>query len=339
MSERVLVARLDGAGDVLLTGPAIRAVRAGAGHVTFLCGQHGAEAARLLPGVDAVLVRSAEWIEAEPAAVQRRAVEAFVTELATRHFDRALIFTSYHQSPLPLALLLKMAGVGFVAAISEDYPGSLLDLRHHVREATHEVVRALSLAEAAGYRLSPGDDGRLRVGDVPAPSAALGLPAAGFVVLHPGASVSARAWGEVNMRALRDSLVARGECVVVTGGSAERTLTAAVAGGSCDLGGRSALPVLAGVLAAADVVVTGNTGPAHLAAAVGTPVASLYAPTVPAVKWHPWGVPYRLLGDQGIACAGCRARVCPVPGHPCIGQVPVSAVLDAIDALRAGDAA
>jgi ADP-heptose:LPS heptosyltransferase len=90
---------------------------------------------------------------------------------------------------------------------------------------------------------------------------------------------------------------------------------------------------LAAVLAGADVVVVGNTGPAHLAAAVGTPVVSLFAPTVPFVRWRPWRVPHRLLGHQSIGCAGCRTRVCPVPGHPCLGATRVADVVAAVDAL------
>ena len=67
----VLVARQDSAGDVLLAGPAVRAVAAGAGRVTLLCGPRGREAAALLPGVDEVLVRHAAWIDAEPEPVTR----------------------------------------------------------------------------------------------------------------------------------------------------------------------------------------------------------------------------------------------------------------------------
>ena len=62
-----------------------------------------------------------------------------------------------------------------------------------------------------------------------------------------------------------------------------------------DVGGRTSLAELAEVLASARCVVVGNTGPAHLASAVGTPVVSLYAPTVPAVRWRPWRVPHELL--------------------------------------------
>ena len=107
-------------------------------------------------------------------------------------------------------------------------------------------------------------------------------------------------------------------------------IAAAVAAhGGTDLGGKLDLPELAGVLAGAAVVVSGNTGPAHLAAAVGTPVVSLFSPVVPAVKWAPFGVPHVLLGDQQAACAGSRARVCPVPGHPCLAGITTTQVVDA----------
>jgi ADP-heptose:LPS heptosyltransferase len=83
----------------------------------------------------------------------------------------------------------------------------------------------------------------------------------------------------------------------------------------------------------ADCTVVGNTGPAHLSAAVGTPVVSLFAPVVPAERWRPWGIPYKLLGNQTAACALTRARACPVAGHPCLTSVPVAEALASVQAL------
>jgi ADP-heptose:LPS heptosyltransferase len=334
----VLVARLDSLGDVLLAGPAVRAVAAGAAELTFLCGRRGRAAAELLPGVDEIVEHTAPWIDPEPDPVDRAATSALVDDLAGRDIDQALILTSFHQSPLPLALLLRLAGVGAVAAVCEDYPGSLLDVRHHVDPDVHEVERSLSLASTLGYRLRAGDDGRLAVRrDVIATAAGPPPAAAPYVVVHPGASVTARAWSPESNAALVDALVASGRRVVVTGGPGEESLTVRVAGPPrpdvIDLGGQVDVAGLAAVLAGAEVVVAPNTGPAHLAAAVGTPVVSLFAPTVPAARWRPWGVPHRLLGDQDISCAGCRARVCPVPGHPCLETVPVHDVVAAVDAL------
>lgn len=334
MKPHVLVARLDNAGDVLLAGPAVRAVAAGARRVTMLCGPQGRAAAELLPGVDEVLVYDAPWVAFEPAPLDRGATMELVDRLAALGLDRALIFTSFHQSPLPLALLLRLAGVPFVAATSVDYPGSLLDIRHRIPDDVHEVERSLDLVRTAGFDLPPGDDGRLAVrwsGERPAE-----VPDGPYVVVHPGVSVSARSWAPDRYAELVDVLIAEGRNVVVTGGSGEKDLTAHIAGaprpGVLDLGGETDLAGLAGVISHADAIVVGNTGPAHLAAAVGTPIVSLFAPTVPAVRWRPWRVPHTLL-YRDVPCAGCRARVCPVEGHPCLGGVTIEEVLAALEAL------
>jgi ADP-heptose:LPS heptosyltransferase len=330
VSGHVLCVRLDSLGDVLLTGPAVRAVAAGADRVTVLCGPRGRAAAELLPGVDGIVEHDAAWIAADPRPVDRRELGLLVDRLATLQLDAALVFTSFHQSALPTALLLRLAGVPVVAAISDDYPGSLLDVRHRVDDDVHEVERALSLAATLGFELPPGDDGRLELlGVEPAP--ALGGP---YVVVHPGCSVPARTWPPARFRRLVSALAASGRRVVVTGGPGERALAAGVAGSDgLDLSGETRLAALAGLIAGAEAIVVGNTGPAHVAAAVGTPVVSLYAPTVPAARWRPWRVPHVLLGDQAIECAGCRARECPVPGHPCLGEVTVDEVVAGLDSL------
>jgi len=331
MRPHVLVARLDNNGDVLLAGPAIRAVATSARHVTLLCGPRGVEAARLLPAVDEVVTFCAPWIDPEPQAVDPVAIEALIEDLRHRRIDQAIVLTSFHQSALPLALVLRLAGVPTIAAISEDYPGSLLDARHHARDDMHEVERNLSLVAQLGYRLPPGDNGRLRV--MRPPAKAVDRP---YVVVHPGATAPARTWPASRHAELVRALRRAGRRVVVTGGPSEQALTAEVAGGDprvTDLGGRIGFAQLADVIAAADVLVAGNTGPAHLAAAVGTPVVSLFSPVVPAVRWRPWRVPHVLLGDQQAACAGTRARACPVPGHPCLSEVTVDEVVAAIDQL------
>jgi ADP-heptose:LPS heptosyltransferase len=330
---RTLAVRLDNAGDVLLTGPALRALAAGSDRLVVLAGPHGEAAARLLPDVDDVWVWRCPWIDPAPDPVHADDVAELVGTIRDGDFDRAVVFTSFHQSPLPTALLLRLAGVPWVAAISEDYPGSLLDVRHRVADDRHEVERALSLAEASGFDLPPGDPGRLDVRR-PLPPAKAPLPDAGYVVVHPGTSVPARGWQPDRLAATCTLLAGAGHRVVVTGTAAERDLTARVAGDTAlDLGGRTSLAELATVLSGASAVVVGNTGPAHLAAAVGTPVVSLFAPTVPAQRWAPYGVPVVLLGDQQALCRDTRVTTCPFPGHPCLGSVTPDEVLIAVDKL------
>jgi len=340
--ERVLVVRLDDFGDVLLAGPAVRAVAARAAQVTVMCGPRGLPAAQLLPGVGELAVWEAPWVGFEPPRVERRDIDHAVDTLAYARADAALVLTSFHQSPLPAALLLRMAGVPRIAADSADYPGSLLDVRHRRAPHVHEVTAALDLAAAAGYPLPEDDDGRLRVrGPYPEEEAEArelaGPP--GYVVVHPGAAVPARRRGAERQAETVEALAAAGHRVVVTGSAGERELTAAVAGGrGVDLGGRTGPRLLAAVLAGAGAAVVGNTGPAHLAAAVGTPVVSLFSPVVPAERWAPFGVPCVLLGDQEAPCAGTRARRCPVPGHPCLERISAGDVPAAVSKLLAGGA-
>lgn len=329
---RTLVVRLDSAGDVLLAGPAVRAAVAGSAYTAVLCGPRGEAAARLLPGVDDVLVHAAPWVGLDPPPVDRAHTEALLGAVRAHRFDRALVLASHHQSPLPAALLLRLAQLPWIGADSEHYPGALLDLRHRRRPHRHEAEAGLDLAEAAGFRLPPGDDGALRV--TPPPDT---LPLTGpgpYVVVHPGAAVPARAWSPERAASAVAALGAAGHRVVVTGGPAEKELTAYVAGDhALDLGGRTELPELAGVLAGARAAVIGNTGPSHLAAAVGTPLACLFAPVVAAERWRPHRVPHVLLGRPDAPCAGTRARSCPVPGHPCLDSVSDDEVLRAVEAV------
>jgi ADP-heptose:LPS heptosyltransferase len=330
-----LVVRLDSMGDVLISGPAIRAAAHGAARVTVLAGPLGAAAARLLPGVDDVIVWHCPWISADPTPVGAGDLATVVDAVRAARVDEALVLTSFHQNALPTALMLRLAGVPRIAAVSEDYPGTLLDVRIQPPPDAPEPERMLALASAAGYALPPGDDGRLRVRPV---ERDLDLPPA-YVVVHPGVTAPARAYPPQQWRDVVTALSAAGRQVVVTGASSETDLTAFVAGGAgeaLDLGGALDLPTLAVVLQRADAVVVANTGPAHLAAAVGTPVVSLFAPVVPAVRWAPYGVPAIVLGDQFAPCQGTRARSCPVEGHPCLASVTPRDIVAAVGELPVG---
>ncbi|OBK73276.1 glycosyltransferase family 9 protein [Mycobacterium sp. 1274761.0] len=329
-----LIARLDSAGDVLITGPAVRAIAAAHDDVTFLAGPRGREAAELLPGVGDVIEWQAPWVDFNSPELTAGHVESLIKQLRDLRPDHAFIFTSFHQSPLPLALICRMAQVPWVAAICEDYPGTLLDLRHHVGDGIPEPQRALSLAAASGCALPAGDDGALRISCPPLPPELERLTTTTFVAFHPGAAVPARRPTADRSAAMVEALTRAGHRVIVTGGADETDLTAAVAGEiAVDLGGRTTLATLGAVFAAARVVVVPNTGPAHLAAAVGAPVVSLFAPVVPASQWMPYAQNVIRLGDQNAACQLTRARECPVVGHPCLNGITDTELVAAVDRL------
>lgn len=328
----VLIARLDSLGDLLLAGPAVRAVAGSAARITMLVAKGRRVDALMLPGVDEVIEFTAPWVVFEPDPVRPEQMTGLIGAVRDARVDAALILTSFHQSPLPLALLLRMAEVGWIGGISEDYPGSLLDLRHRIAGTLPESERNLSLALAAGF--PPGEQGARLAVRRPLPDAAQWTGTGPYIVFHPGASTSSRRSTAMHSRTLVAALASAGHRVIITGSAAEATLAAYVADGrALDLSGQLDLPHLAAVLDGAQVVIAPNTGPAHLAAAVGTPVVSLFAPVVPAVSWAPYGVPSVVLGDQEAACRDSRAKVCPVPGHPCLTSIRPQEVVAAVDRL------
>ena len=378
MSRRLLVVRLDSMGDVLVSGPAIRAVAAAADHLTLLTGPLGEAAGRLLPGVDEVLVWSCPWIANPAPQVSPAEVGELVERLVRLRLDEAVILTSFHQSPLPTALLLRLAGVPRIVASSEDYPGSLLDLRLPVAGDGPEPERMLATVRSAGFELPPGDDGKLAVRLPPGaarlppeadrlppeaawlppgatrlpPGAArhsampVSMPESPYLVMHPGVTAAARAYPAERWAETVRLLSEAGWPVLVTGSKSERELTAGIVAAAraglparegqppvLDLAGALDLAELARLLAGAHAVLVANTGPAHLAAAVGTPVVSLFSPVVPAARWAPYGVPVVLLGDQHAACRDTRRTTCPVPGHPCLTGVEPITVLRAVEDL------
>ena len=338
MTRRALIVRLDSVGDVLLCGPAVRAVAASPDidEVWMLCSSVGADAACMLPGVTSVLVWDCPWITVPAPALTRDHLAELDDLVRAVAPDVAIILTSFHQSPLPVALQLRLAGVPWIAGASVDYAGALLDVRlkpgEDFPEDQPESERALRIVAAGGYRLPAGDDGRLRVETPRAPLPPEVASSGPFVVVHPGASASARRWPPAHFAEAVRQLHRAGMNVVVTGMPDETELTALVSRGgrnAVDLGGHTELSSLAALIARAEVVITGNTGPAHVAAAVGTPVVSLFSPVVPAVRWAPYGVPCILLGDQSAPCRDSRARECPIPGHPCLTSVTPEQVVDA----------
>jgi ADP-heptose:LPS heptosyltransferase len=340
----VLVVRLDSMGDMLICGPAIRAVAAGGASVTVLAGPAGAEAARLLPAVQAVLTWDCPWISPDPPPVVRPELDRLIETIRQRRFAEAIVLTSFHQSALPTALLLRLAGIGRIAACSTDYPGALLDVRIPEPAEAPEPIRMVQIVAGAGYPLPAGDAGALAV-RADLPEIPVRLPG-DYLVVHPGAAAPARSCSPATWAGILAALAGAGWPVVLTGGPAEADTTAWLAGAArragsraesepavLDVAGRLNLGQLAAVLRGARAVVAGNTGPAHLAAAVGAAVVSLFAPVVPASRWAPFTDRLILLGDQQAGCAGSRARTCPIAGHPCLDSVTGAQVLAALNRL------
>jgi ADP-heptose:LPS heptosyltransferase len=344
-ARRILIVRLDNLGDVLVTTPAIRAVRQALplARITLLASPVGAQVGRLDPDIDEVMVYEAPWMDPwhrlpQDSGREQRAI----AQIKDKGFDGAIIFTSFRQSPLPAAYLCYLAGIPLRLAASIDGPGSLLTTRHkHPQHPMHEVERGLDLVGAIG--ITAGDPHL--VVQVPAEAreearAVLARPGGQgpLVVLHPGCSMPARTYPWEMFAEAADILIEQvGATVVLTGVAEERPLVhdivARMRHAPVDLAGQITFPVLCALIEAADLTVTNNTGPMHIAAALGTPVVALFALTNPPEQWGPWMVPHRQLFHD-VPCRICYNRVCPY-GHECLRLVSPETVASAAVELLA----
>lgn len=192
----------------------------------------------------------------------------------------------------------------------------------------HEVRRWCRLLSESGI---PADATALRL--EPPPIAAPGA-AVGATLLHPGAAAPARRWPPDRWAAVARAVADEGRRVVITGGRsevalAERIATAADLGDDAVLAGRTPLRTLAAAVAAAESVVCGDTGVAHLATALGTPSVLLFGPTPPA-RWGP------LINARRHRVLWAGRHGDPHAGRPDPGLLAITtgAVLDSVRALR-----
>ncbi|HEX5011853.1 MAG TPA: glycosyltransferase family 9 protein [Planctomycetota bacterium] len=304
----VLVIRLWGLGNLALMAPSLRAAAA-RGRVRLLTLERNAEFVRRhLPCVEPLAVREPQHPACLPSLVRRMH--------GLRREPPAVILDAEQFLRLPLLLARAASGA---PAVGLDTPGQargpLLDRAVRHDPTRHVADTFLALAHAAGLP-PPAAGPALRVDATAAAEVATrlraALPDAGpLVVLHPGSGdhFPGRRWPPERFAALGRALSAmHGARLVVTGVDAERELVRHVLRGApadaLDLCGRLDAAGLLALLAHADLLVANDTGPVHLADAVGTPCVALYGPNTP----HRYGP--RL--------AGARALFADLPCSPCL---------------------
>lgn len=341
-ARHMLCVRLDAAGDVLMSEPALRALASSVPgrRLTLLTSRSGREAGRLIPFLDEILVYDAPWMKSAPAAASSAADRAVLDHIRARRFDAAVIFTVYTQSPLPAALFCHLADIPLRAAHCRENPYHLLT--EWVRESEpdvrrrHEVRRQLDLVAAVGSRV---EDDRLSIAIGAAAFRTVERllstvidPTKRWIVMHPGASAASRRYPVDSFAAAAAQLVRGFRCQIVWTGSREEIglideVQHAMAERSCSLAGRLSFEELAALIARAPLLVSNNTSAVHLASAVSTPVVDLYALTNP--QHTPWRVPSRVLFED-VPCRFCYKSVCPEGHHRCLAGVPPEAVVAAV---------
>lgn len=330
-ARNVLCLRLDALGDVLMSTPAIRALkesRPGRG-ITLLTSRSGAAVASLVSEIDRVIVHDPPWMKSAPQRDNSEADHALVRELRAQHFDAAVIFTVYSQSPLPAALLCYLADIPLRLAHCRENPYHLLT--HWAPESEphegtrHECRRQLDLVASVGCatadeRMSLAIGARARE-EVSALLTGLGVDCGRpWVAVHPGCSAPSRRYPPEHFGEVCRSLgLDYGWQIVLTGLRPEIPLVESIRALSgtplTSLAGRMDLEQTAALLSMAPLLISNNTGPVHIAAAVGTPVVDIYALTNP--QHTPWLVPNRVLSHD-VPCRYCYKSICPEGHHHCL---------------------
>jgi ADP-heptose:LPS heptosyltransferase len=325
-ARRILAVRPDNVGDVVLLTPALRALRAAAPHARLhlMASPAGATVAPMIPELDGVLTASPAWQQltapAGDTTAPARAERELLARLRAGRYDAMLVFTSFSQSPWPVAHLGLLAGIAARVVHSREFAGAVAT--HWVTpppDTTHHVDRSLHLLEAVGVP-PRGRTPSLRVPPPAAAEADAVLAAAlrpvrqPFALLVPGASCPSRRYPAARFGAAAAQIAAAGLPVLVAGTAAEAGLVDEVVRAAATPR-VTALPevglaVFTALVARAAVALTNNSGGLHLADAVGTPVVATYAGTERLGDVAPRAVPSALL-QVPVACSPCRQLACP----------------------------
>jgi ADP-heptose:LPS heptosyltransferase len=278
--DRIAVLRANALGDLFFCLPALDALRAAYPHaeITLLARPWHAEflAGRPSPVDRVVVVPPSRGVRDEPASPEQPAdLDRFFDRMRAERFDLALQLHGGGRWSNPFVLRLGAC----LTAGCRAHDAAPLDRSIPYVYFQPEIVRCLEVVGLVG---APPVTLEASIAVVPGDLREAARFAAGgpFAVLHPGAGAARRRWPPERFAAVGDALAGEGLRIVVTGTEAERAIAGAVcaamrapAENACEalsLGG------LAGLLSDAAVVVSNDSGPMHLAGAVGTPTVGIY---------------------------------------------------------------
>jgi heptosyltransferase-2 len=308
-------------GDAVMALPAVADVRRAnpGAAITVAARPAVAPLFRFVPGVQDVVT------------LERRGWAEWGTALRGRGFDAALLLPN----SMHAAVMAARAGIPERWGYRTDWRGRLLTRAIAAPSGLHQAAYYQLLTRELGFPSGPCEP------RIPAPSegrqsASALLVEAGldgsmrFVALAPGAAYGgAKRWPPERFAALATTLAADGVRAVVVGSAADRPTAQEITRlepRTIDLTGRTDLPTLAGVLAAARTLVTNDSGAMHLAAALGTRVTAVFGPTDER-HTRPLGEGHAVL-THDVWCRPCMLRECPLD-HRCMRGVDMGAVVDA----------
>ncbi len=338
----VLVVQTAFLGDIVLTTPLLRELRKAhpSARIVALTTRLGAAALDGLPYLDEILT-------VDKRARGRGVGETLRVAARLRRQRPDLAFAA--QRSFRTGFLLRASGaqvrVGFSGA-----PGSWAYTAKVAWEpSSHAVRRYLELSAPAGGRPDLADPRpELAVTERAAERVASLLCAAGIaerdpvLAVAPGSIWGTKRWPAEGFASVVRAGAARELRAVLTGSADERALCLRVAELSGSpalvLAGETSIQEVTALLARSRALVTNDSGPGHVAAAVGTPVVAIFGPTIPGFGYAPFGPEHRIVEHPALDCRPCDRhgpRVCPLAHHRCMHEVAPERVVAALDEILA----
>jgi heptosyltransferase-2 len=355
--KRILLLRTEYIGDLVLATPAFKAVRESFphAHIAVLVQSRTAPLLKFNPDVNEVISCTLPWYEREkhPARIANPFKRAVATiqyhwhciktvfwlahQLRERRFDVAIDLGRH------IYTLILMAAAGIPVRIGDPRAGGKFLLTHPVTpdDKKHEVERCLDIVSVLGVNTqkpcltlnwSPADEEH-----VIKLWTHLGLDENRPVIaIHPFSVEPSRCWRPENWAIVADALVDLfGARILFIGSTTDQMAVSDIQqkmrNQSINLCGELSLLQLAALLKRCDLMIGVNSGPAHIAAAVGIPVVSIWSSAYLPEKWAPYTPKLRLVRKQ-VPCADCRLIKCPLPVS-CMDMITPEEVIAAVEEM------
>ncbi len=352
--REVLVVRLDHLGDVVFATAALGPLRSlyPEARVTALVGPWSAPLLLHHPEIDEVVVFRNPWFDRTGRATERDVIDV-LQWIRGRRFDVGL---DLRGDPRIIGLLA-LGGVGYRIGYGWGGGGFLLSQELDHPPGVHQVERNVAPVQALGWQRTPGfcPMPLLRISGLEKEVVNRKLASGGWngdgasgpeaipriqgtekvAVLHPGAGHPARRWRTDRYGALAKWLAGTGGYRIVLIGSGEEALLAAEVSRAAgdldvlDLCGKNSIRELMAVLGRADLMIGNDSGPVHMAAALGSRTVALFSGTNDVAEWAPVGTQTRVVRNE-VSCSPCSLKVCVDYNHVCMEDLTLEAVQQAV---------
>ncbi|MFC1859183.1 lipopolysaccharide heptosyltransferase I [Thermodesulfobacteriota bacterium] len=343
----ILIVKTSAIGDVTHTLPALNALRRQypEAHIAWLVEEAAADVVQGHKALNRVLVsKRKQWAEdfrglSFPNAAKE--VYSFICQLRDTEYDWVIDFQSLLKSAVFVTLAKAKRKIGFDKGM-EHAEYSYLFLNERIPPVSmehHAVLRDLMLLESLGIKTDqvvfdfPIDDThrnqlKILLNEYEINSAGP------LIAINPVAKWETKLWDSRNFAGVADQLITRYRANIIFTGGADDSVTiqniiSHMAGPAINLAAKTTIKTLAALLERVDFLVSTDTGPMHLAAALGTPVVAIFGPTAP---WRtgPYGPNHQVIRAE-LTCSPCFKRQCPTTD--CMKQITAAQVLDGIKKL------